>query len=201
MIQAQYQDLVLPSLRRLVKHQRQYDPRQRYESRFLHSVVDQLRWQGIDLPARRGPWTVGARWLQGPGRGGLPVIPLVQRANTVVMTDTWDEARRLAGLLNWCHAPSLVERVPEGSSGSERQPFLAADPAPGLRIAADCGSPRAPGVATLGARPRLMRVPRVRTPPSHLAAAQFTDRDHRVAVVGASRHGVSATRRQAGPPL
>jgi hypothetical protein len=107
MMLAQYQDLVLPSLRRLVKHQRQHDLRQRYESRFLHSVVDQLRWQGIDLPARPGPWTIGARWLKGPGRGGLPVIPLVQRANTVVMTDTWDEARRLAGLLNWCHAPSL----------------------------------------------------------------------------------------------
>ena len=107
MMLAQYQDLVLPSLRRLVKHQRQHDPAQRYESRFLHSVADQLRWQGIDLPAQPGPWTVGARWLQGPGRGGLPVIPLVQRANTVVMTETWDEARRLAGLLNWCHAPSL----------------------------------------------------------------------------------------------
>src|SRR5688572_26643831 len=108
MLPAQYQDLVLPSLRRLVKHQRQHDLRQRYESRFLDSVADQLRWQGIDLPARPGPWTVGARWLQGPGRGGLPVIPLVQRADTVVMTDTWDEARRLAGLLNWCQAPSLA---------------------------------------------------------------------------------------------
>ena len=116
MMPARYQDLVLPSLRRLVKHQRQRVPRQRYESLFLHSVVDQLRWQGIDLPAQPGPWTVGARWLQGPGRGGLPVIPLVQRANTVVMTDTWDEARRLAGLLNWCHAPSLAHSlVPEES--------------------------------------------------------------------------------------
>ena len=38
----------------------------------------------------------------------LPVIPLVQRGDTVVMTDTWDEARRLAGLLNWCHAPALL---------------------------------------------------------------------------------------------
>jgi hypothetical protein len=109
MMPAQYQDLVVPSLRRLLKHQRQHDVRQRYESRFLHSVADQLRWQGVDLPALPGPWTVGARWLQGPGRGGLPVIPLVQRANTVVMTDTWDEARRLAGLLNWCHAPSLAQ--------------------------------------------------------------------------------------------
>jgi hypothetical protein len=116
MLPAQYQDLVLPSLRRLVKHQRQHDLRQRYESRFLHSVTDQLRWQGIDLPARPGPWTVGARWLQGPGRGGLPVIPLVQRANTVVMTDTWDEARRLAGLLNWCQAPSLARSFVPGVS-------------------------------------------------------------------------------------
>src|SRR5688572_2934882 len=109
MMLAQYHDLVLPSLHRLVKQQRQHDLGERCESSFLHSVADQLRWQGIDLPGRRGPWTVGARWLQGPGRGGLPVIPLVQRANTVVMTDTWDEARRLAGLLNWCHVPSLAK--------------------------------------------------------------------------------------------
>ena len=105
---AQYQNLVLPSLRRLVEHQHQSDAGERYEARFLHSVVDQLRGQGVDLPAGNGPWTVGARWLQGPGRGGLPVIPLVQRGDTVVMTDTWDEARRLAGLLNWCHAPALL---------------------------------------------------------------------------------------------
>jgi hypothetical protein len=110
MMVAQYQDLVLPSLRRLVEHQHQGDAGERYEARFLHSVVDQLRGQGVDLPAGNGPWTVGARWLQGPGRGGLPVIPLVQRGDTVVMTDTWDEARRLAGLLNWCRAPSLLSR-------------------------------------------------------------------------------------------
>ncbi len=108
MTRAQYQGLVLPSLRRLMKHQRHPDPGQRYEPCFLQSVVDQVRWRGIDLPTRRGPWTVGARWLQGRGRGGLPVIPLVHRADTVVMTDSWDEARRLAGLLNWCHAPSLI---------------------------------------------------------------------------------------------
>jgi hypothetical protein len=107
MMLRQYQDLVLPALRRLVSHQRQHDSRRRYGPSFLQSVVDQLRWRGIDLAGRRGPWTVGGRWLRGPGRGGLPVIPLVQRANTIVMADTWDGARRLAGLLNWCHVPSL----------------------------------------------------------------------------------------------
>ena len=111
MIPAQYQELVLPSLRRLVKHQRQHDPGLRYEHSFLNSVADQLRWRGIDLPARRGPWTVGARWLQGAGRGGLPVIPLVQRGDTVIMTGTWEEARRLAGLLNWCDAPVSLAKA------------------------------------------------------------------------------------------
>lgn len=115
---ARYQDLVLPSLRRLVEHQRHHGADERYECRFLHSVVAQLRGGGVDLPARGGPWTVGARWLQGPGRGGLPVIPLVQRDNTVLMTATWDEARGLAGLLNWCQAPSLAgSLVPEVSHG------------------------------------------------------------------------------------
>jgi hypothetical protein len=116
MMLAQYQDLVRPALRSLVNHQRDHDSRQRYGPSFLDMVVDQLRWRGIDLPARRGPWTVGGRWLRGPGRAGLPVIPLVQRANTVVMTDTWNEARRLAGLLNWCHLSSLVE--PTASAGA-----------------------------------------------------------------------------------
>jgi hypothetical protein len=102
---------VLPSLRRLVEHQHQGGPGERYEARFLHSVVDQLRGQGVDLPAGGGPWTVGARWLQGPGRGGLPVIPLVQRGDTVIMTGTWEEARRLAGLLNWCDAPVSLAKA------------------------------------------------------------------------------------------
>ena len=127
MMLARYQDLVLPSLRRLVEHQRRHDAGERYECRFLRSVVGQVRGQGVELLARGGPWTVGARWLQGPGRGGLPVIPLVQRGNTVVMTDTWDEARGLAGLLNWCHAPSLahslVHEVSHGPAASRSTPI------------------------------------------------------------------------------
>jgi hypothetical protein len=124
MMMAQYQNLVLPSLRRLVEHQHQGDAGERYEARFLHSVVDQLRGQGVDLHAGNGPWTVGARWLQGPGRGGLPVIPLVQRGDTIVMTDTWEEARRLAGLLNWCHAPASLApaRPRERRKAQERTP-------------------------------------------------------------------------------
>ena len=64
MMLAQYQDLVLPSLRRLVEHQHQHDTGERDAARFLNSVVDQLRWQGVDLPVEGGPWTVGARWLR-----------------------------------------------------------------------------------------------------------------------------------------
>jgi len=120
MMQAQYQDLVLPSLRRLVEHQHQGDAGERYEARFLYSVVDQLRGQGVDLPVEGGPWTVGARWLEGPGRGGLPVIPLVRRGDTVIMTGTWEEARRLTGLLNWCHAP--VSLAPARPTKGRREP-------------------------------------------------------------------------------
>jgi hypothetical protein len=107
MTPAQYQDLVLPPLRRLVQHQLQHYPPERYQPAFLYAVLDQLRWQGVRLAGRRGPWTIGGRWLGRRGRGGLPVIPLVQRDDAVVMTDTWDQARRLAGLLNWCNVPTL----------------------------------------------------------------------------------------------
>ena len=37
----------------------------------------------------------------------LQVIPLVQRDGAVLMTDTWEQARGLAGLLNWCSVPGL----------------------------------------------------------------------------------------------
>jgi len=151
MMLARYQDLVLPSLRRLVEHQRRHDAGERYECRFLHSVVDQLRGQGIDLPAWGGPWTVGARWLQGPGRGGLPVIPLVQRGDTVVMTDTWDEARRLAGLLNWCHAPSLAHSlVPKMSHAPAVSRFDPARVVPSI-------SPLLAGVAAATPSPKRLR--------------------------------------------
>lgn len=42
-----------------------------------------------------------------------------------------------------------------------------------------------PTVATVGAGPGIARMPQVGTPPSHLAA-RFTDRNHRVAIIGAS---------------
>jgi hypothetical protein len=107
MTPAQYQDLLLPVLRRLVAHQSQDDPPERYRPSFVYSVLDQLRWRGIRLGGRRGPWTVGGQWLRRSGRGGLPVIPLVRRDDAVVMMDTWDQARQLAGLLNWCDAPAI----------------------------------------------------------------------------------------------
>jgi len=107
MTQAQYRSLVLPPLRRLVDHQL-YDHRpERYRPSFLYLVLDQLRWRGVELAGRPGHWSVGGRWLGRGGRGGLRVIPLVQRDGAVMMTDTWEQARGLAGLLNWCSVPSL----------------------------------------------------------------------------------------------
>lgn len=107
MTPTQYRSLVLPALRRLADHQLRDHPPGRYRPTFLYSVLDQLRWRGVRLAGRSGPWTVGARWLRRGGRGGLPVIPLVSRGNAVLMTDTWDQARGLAGLLNWCNVPTL----------------------------------------------------------------------------------------------
>ena len=88
---SQYQDLVLPSLRRLVEHQHQGEADERYEARFLHSVVDQLRGRGIDLPAGKGPWTVGARWLRGPGMPRAPRLFTQRRpAATRGATRWWE---------------------------------------------------------------------------------------------------------------
>ena len=142
MMLAQYQDLVLPSLRRLVEHQHQHDTGERDAARFLHSVVDQLRGQGVDLPVEGGPWTVGARWLEGPGRGGLPVIPLVQRGDMVIMAGTWDEARRLTGLLNWCNAPASLA----SARGYRRGAVAESRAQPGLDPARAAGRGAAAGV-------------------------------------------------------
>jgi hypothetical protein len=107
MTQAQYRSLLLPALRLLVDHQLRHHSPERYRPSFLYSVLDQLRWRGVHLAGRQGPWTVGGRWLRRGGRGGLRAIPLVQRDGAVLMTDTWEQARGLAGLLNWCSVPSL----------------------------------------------------------------------------------------------
>ena len=107
MTQAQYRSLLLPAVRLLADHQLRDHSPDRYRPSFLYSVLDQLRWRGVRLAGQPGPWTVGGRWLQRGGRGGLRVIPLVQRDGAVLMTDTWEQARGLAGLLNWCSVPSL----------------------------------------------------------------------------------------------
>lgn len=83
-------------------------------------------------------------------------------------------------------------RPSPGPSGYERQPFVAAAPAPGIRGAAHRRTRWPPRIATPGTWPGIMGMPRVRTPPFHPAAVQFTNRDHRVTVVGADRHGFAS---------
>ena len=57
-----------------------------------------------------GPWVVGQRPLQRPGRGGLRFVPLVRRGRTELMMPTPDEAEDLVAFLNWCGMPEFGER-------------------------------------------------------------------------------------------
>jgi hypothetical protein len=74
-------------------------------------AVSSIRWwiscegKVLICPHGGGPWTVGARWLQGPGRG----------------------ARRLAGLRNWC--PRAESRSLSGPQGVPCTGCVAVDPA------------------------------------------------------------------------
>jgi hypothetical protein len=114
--------------------------------------------------------------------GGLPATRDVALANRV------NRDRDFVGRMGWsCPSGRGTPRSCTDAESDKRHPVMTAAPAPRLRGGAEPRSPGVvPAVATLGARPRIARVPRVGTPPAHHAAAGFTDWDHRVAIVGAS---------------
>lgn len=59
-----------------------------------------------------GAWRVveGRRWLLNRRLDGRSV-PLVQRDRVAFVVRTWEEARELAKLLNWCNAPTPPRSV------------------------------------------------------------------------------------------
>lgn len=65
--------------------------------------------------AAEGEWRVveGRRWLLNRRLDGRSV-PLVRREHVAVVARSWEEARDVASLLNWCDAPT----PPRGGLGA-----------------------------------------------------------------------------------
>ena len=75
--------------------------RPRREPPGLLRVLDDLKHDGVDLPAMRGQWRVVVIDL--PRRRSSPHSMLcVERGNTQLFVASEERARELAGLLNWC---------------------------------------------------------------------------------------------------
>ena len=95
----------------LLAHQRAPRVRQRRDWSLLRSLVREGLTAGPRADQLQdGPWHVGQRPLQRPGRGGLRFVPLVRRGRTEIMMPTPDEAEDLVAFLNWCGMPEFGER-------------------------------------------------------------------------------------------
>ena len=74
--------------------------RPRREPAGLRRVLDDLKQDGVDLPAMRGQWRVVVIDLP-RRRSGPHSMPCVERGNTQLFAASEERARELAGLLNW----------------------------------------------------------------------------------------------------
>ncbi|HUR95341.1 MAG TPA: hypothetical protein VMY76_12200 [Gemmatimonadales bacterium] len=95
----------------LLAHQRQPKTRERRDWTLLRSLVrDALKTAPRPDQLQEGPWQVGQRPLQRPGRNGLRYVPLVARGRTEIMMPTAEEAENLVAFLNWCGMPEFGDR-------------------------------------------------------------------------------------------
>jgi hypothetical protein len=95
----------------LLRHQREPKSRERREWTLLRSLVKEALASGPRPDQLQdGPWQVGQRALNRPGRGGQRFIPLVRRGRTELMMATPEEAENLVAFLNWCGMPDFGER-------------------------------------------------------------------------------------------
>ena len=90
----------------LMRHQRKPRRGTRRDSALLRRCVEQVLGSGA-APRPDGPWQVGARPRNRPGRGGLKFIPLVTRGSSTLMVSTPREAEELAVFLNYCGIQEL----------------------------------------------------------------------------------------------
>ena len=104
--------LSAPILETTLQSQRQPRKRLRYEPTVVYHLAHQVKASGVDLDQAEGPWRVGERALERPGRNSLDAIPIVTNEHTEVMVDTAEHASDVAGLLNWCGVHEL-EPIPE----------------------------------------------------------------------------------------
>lgn len=81
--------------------------RRRYQPTAAYVLAERVKGNGVEIEGAVGPWRVGGRPLQRPGRNQLGVIPLVSNGRTEVMVDTMEHAADLSGLLNWCGVEDL----------------------------------------------------------------------------------------------
>ena len=95
----------------LLRHQQQPTTRERRDWTLLRSLVrDALAAGPRPDQLQEGPWRVGQRPLQRPGRNGLRFVPLVTRGSTEFMMPTPEEAEDLVAFLNWCGMPEFGGR-------------------------------------------------------------------------------------------
>jgi hypothetical protein len=81
---------------------RRYQP----DSETLNGLRQLARERLVRDSTEVGEWRVveGRRWLLNRRLDGRSV-PLVQRDHVAIVVRSWDEARELTALLNWCDAP------------------------------------------------------------------------------------------------
>jgi hypothetical protein len=95
----------------MLAHQRQPKTRARRDWTLLRSLVREGLATGPRADQLQdGPWHIGQRPLQRPGRNGLRFVPLVTRGRTEIMMPTPEEAENLVAFLNWCGMPEFGER-------------------------------------------------------------------------------------------
>jgi hypothetical protein len=99
--------LSTPLLQNTLRNQTNPKERLRYQPIVVYHLAEQAKAGGVDLSQAEGPWRVGTRALDRPGRNSLDSIPVVTNERTQIMVDTVEHASDVAGLLNWCGVREL----------------------------------------------------------------------------------------------
>jgi hypothetical protein len=80
--------LSTPLLQNTLRNQTNPKERLRYQPIVVYHLAEQAKAGGVDLSQAEGPWRVGTRALDRPGRNSLDSIPVVTNERTQIMVDT-----------------------------------------------------------------------------------------------------------------